>query len=634
MTRFWKLELAAACLLLIAGSWLVPYRFPTTGLVAGASSEVGFNNAVSYAWYVAFLLVPAFIVARVYGPTLNRARTSSTPDRHGGRLFWIFSAIALLHVVAFAALYFYKGRLFFSEALYFQIVLLRMVAGDRPYLDVSFYYGPSMIYPAFWLSKVMSPQAAYAVWYTATYVSGLAVLMVVLRRILKSDTATARWFVLLSIGFLNPWNGLNVTLVRYLVPSLVLLLVADAVWMGGARRLLAAAGALAFALTYSFDLSALSLAATTVFLAVVLLEPSLRPLLDRFSGFMYAEPPAAGGVEPAVPRATVAMRAAAIVVPAGAAALAFFLAVDPTGTALRLYPEVALSYAAGAHNNPIYPNLPFLTLVALSIVATAFTLAWAADARAGRSTAFAVAFLALMVVTERGAFAVSEPAHIALYALPAILLCLFWSVRLQDGARFRRWIAAAVVVGLLVPVQYFQSSQFWPLVAGGLNMVTNVEASQSGGARATQPVAQTLFDLVRCGGNDHPYVMLNLEYYSQPVYQREHLRYVSYFPMPITARTPAGMERMIDQVRAARAIVIARPADLGPYVPAQPSTGIVKALDLVTGAPSAGSKLARDLGRNQHRLFEPFTDFVRTEYRPLCERDGLVAYGPRAAARP
>jgi hypothetical protein len=630
MTRFWKLELTAACLLLIAGAWLVPYRFPTTGLVAGASSEVGFNNAVSYAWYVAFLIVPAFIVARACVSTLNRSRTVQIADRNGSRLLWIFGVIALVHIAAFAALYFYKGRLFFSEALYFQIVLLRMVAGDRPYLDMSFYYGPSMIYPAFWLSKVMSPQAAYAVWYTATYVSGLAVLMVVLRRILKSDKATAWWFVLLSIGFINPWNGLNVTLVRYLVPSLVLLLVADAVWMGGARRLFAAACALAFALTYSFDLSALSLAATIVFLAVALLEPSLRPLLNRVSALMHVARPANLSAEPEVPPATVAVRAAAIVVPAVAAALAFFFAVDPTGTALRLYPEVALSYAAGAHNNPIYPNLPFLTLVALSIVATAFTLAWATDGRAGRSTAFAVAFLALMVVTERGAFGVSEPTHIALYALPAILLCLFWSVRLQDGARFRRWIAAAVVVGLLLPVQYFQSSQFWPLVAGVLRLGTNVEASQTRSARNTQPIEQTLVDLVRCGGDTQPYVMFNLEYYSQPIYQGERLRYVSYFPMPITTRTPAGMERMIGEVRAARAIVIARPADLGPYVAAPASSGVVKALDLVSGGPSAGSKLAGELARNQHRLFEPFTDFVRTEYRPLCERDGLVAYGPSA----
>jgi hypothetical protein len=628
MTRLWKLELAIACVVLIAGCWLLPYRFPPSGFVAGASSEVGFNNAVSYAWYFVFLIVPAFIVARGHASKLDRARSRLTTDRNPGRLFWIFAVVAVLHVIAFAALYFYKGRLFFSEAIYFQIVLLRMVAGERLYLDMSFYYGPSMIYPAFWLSKLMSPQAAYAVWYTVTYVSGLGVLLFVLRRILKSDGATVRWFVLLSLGFINPWNGLNVTLLRYLFPSFVLLLMADAVWIGGTRRLLIAAIVLAFALTYSFEVSAISLAATLVFVAIVFMEPWLRPVLDRVQRLIRIDPPLSRDVEPAARPVVVVTRAASVVAPALGIALAFFLAVDSTGMALRMYPDIAISYAAGAHNTPIYPNLPFLTLVGLSIVATASTLIGSGDRTAGRSTAFALAYLALMVVTERGAFGVSEPTHIALYALPAILLCLFWTVRLDDGAVFRRWIAAAVVIGLLAPVQYFQSSQFWPLVARVLRVRTNGETNRTGGAVSSRTVEQTLTDLVRCGGTKQPYLMLNLDYFSQPVYQGEHLRYVGYYPMLITSRTPAGINQMIDEVRAHRAIVIAKPADLGPFVPTAGSTGVIKMLDLVSGAHSAGSNLAEDLGRNQHRLFEPFTAFVRTEYRPLCERDGLVAYGP------
>ena len=632
MTRFWKLELAIACAVLIAGSWLLPYRFPPApALVAGASNEVGFNNAVSYAWYVAFLIVPAFIVARAYASKLRRGGVRAAPDRDRRRLWWIFVAVALLHVAAFGALYLHKGRLFFSEAIYFQIVLLRMVAGDRPYLDVSFYYGPSMIYPALWLSKLMSAQAAYAAWYVATYVAGLGVLLVVLRRLLKSDAAAAGWFLLLSLGFINPWNGLNVTLVRYLFPSLVLLLVADAVWSGGFRRLLTAALALGFALTYSFDLSAISLGAIFVFLAMALLEPWLRPLLDWVNGWVRSERPRSGAVEPGVPPATVAARGTLIVAPAFALALAFFLAIDPTGTALRMYPDIAISYASGAHNMPVNPNLPFLTLVGLSIVATAFTLAWATERTAGRSTAFAVAFLALMIVTERGAFGVSESTHIALYALPAILLCLFWSVGLDRGAAFRRWIAVGVVLGLLAPVQYFQATQLWPFVAGVLTLRASAAAPQAAGmpVAAVRPIELTLRDLVRCGGTTHPYLMLNLDYYSQPVYQSENIRYVGYYPMLITSRTPAGIERMIGDVREHRAIVIARPEDLGAFVPPAASTGVIKVIDLIVGAPSNGSKLTELLVRNQHRLFEPFTEFVRTQYQPVCERDGLVAYGPR-----
>jgi hypothetical protein len=149
-------------------------------------------------------------------------------------------------------------------------------------------------------------------------------------------------------------------------------------------------------------------------------------------------------------------------------------------------------------------------------------------------------------------------------------------------------------------------------------------------AVSNRPIEQTLTDLVHCGGKNHPYLMFNLDYYSQPVYQAQNLAYVGYFPMLIAARTHAGIERMIQDVRSHHAIVIARPVDLGVFVPPSPSAGVLEVLDVVSGGPTAGSKLAEALGRNQHRLFEPFTDFVRSEYRPMCERDGLVAYGPRS----
>ena len=628
MTRFWKLELVVAFALLVSGSWLLPYRFPPPlGEVVGASNEVGFNNGVSFAWYLVFLAVPAIILARAYAATLAAGR-SPAPDRRVSLVVSVFAAVAALHILAFAALYLYKGRLFFSEAIYFQIIVLRMVAGERPYLDVSFYYGPTMIYPAYWLTKVMSPQAAYFVWYTATYVAGLGVLLVVMRRLLKSDKAAASWFVFLALGFVNPWNGLNVTLVRYLLPSLVLLLVADAVWVGGARRLAVAIAALGFALTYSFDVAAISFAAALVFLVVALMEPWLRPMLDGLQALAGADRRPGGQPEERMAAAAVASRGAIVLVTALAAALAFFLAIDPTGTALRLYPEIALSYASGAHNMPVYPNLPFLTLVAFSIAAAALTLALATGRAAGRSTAIGVAFLALMLVTERGAFGVSEPTHIALYALPAVLLCLFWSVRLERGAVVRRWVASALLVGLLAPVQYFQGKQLWPFVAGVLRLRPMTVAPADGAVAGVRPIEESLTELVHCAGTGRPVLMLNLDYYSQPIYQRQHLRYVGYYPMLITARTPAGIERMIDEVRAAAAVVIARRADLDPFVAPPRSSGVLEVLDLISGGPNEGSRLGAVLLKNQHRLFEPFLEFVRREYRPICDRDGLVAYGP------
>ena len=59
--------LGASLAALVAGAWFLPYQFPPSEFVAGASFEVGFNNSVSYVWYLAFLAVPA-ATAAVHGP--------------------------------------------------------------------------------------------------------------------------------------------------------------------------------------------------------------------------------------------------------------------------------------------------------------------------------------------------------------------------------------------------------------------------------------------------------------------------------------------------------------------------------------------------------------------------------------
>lgn len=623
MSRGRQVVLVVSIAVLVAGACLLPYRFPPSGFVVGASSEVGFNNAVAYEWYAALLLVPGFIAAAAFASKLSPRQLVPT-DRPTVRLAWGFGVVAALHVLAFAALYVYKGRLFFSEANYFQIVLLRMVAGDRLYLDVQFYYGPSMMYPAYWLTNIMSPQAAYAVWYTANYVAGLAVLLEVLRRLLKSDAMALRWFVLFSIGLVNPWNGLNATFVRYLFPTLVLLWMADAVWRGGTRRIARAIAALAFALTFSFDMAAASLAAAVVFLGAALMEPALRSLAAR----LWADAPVdTDARDSAPPTPVIVSRGAILLGGALLAALAFYLAVDPSGTALRMYADTAVSYAAGAHNMPVSPTLAFLTMVGVSIVATGLALAHFGKAHDQHARLIMLALLALAVATQRGAFGVTDPVHITFYALPLVLLCLSASTWLVHGRSFRNRVAAAVVLGMALPVQYYHATQLWPIVSKLHRTVATTPASSQPGA-PTRAVEETLTDLVRCGGTTRPYVMWNLDYYSQPVYQREKLRYAGYYPMLITTRTHDGIARMISDVRREGAIVIARPDDVAAFQPTPQHTGIMKLVDGLVGAATNGSALGEVNARSAHRLYEPFANFIKSEYRPICAEDGLVAYAP------
>src|SRR5437868_852669 len=252
----WLLLLVLSCLL-VYGTWILPYRFPPRQFVIGASYEVGFNNAVSFFAYL--ICVPCLaLVASALLPQPSVAPIPRQTPRFADRVAFVVIAG---HVLLFAALYAYKGRFVFAEGLYFQSLLYRMSTGEIPYRDFSFYYGPLMLYPAYWLSRLVSLDFAYGIWFITTYTVGLVFLHVLVRFILNEERARAFWFVLLALGLFNPLTGLNETFTRYLLPSMVFLAAGGFMVRGGGGRALAASLLLAAATAYSFEVAALSVAA-------------------------------------------------------------------------------------------------------------------------------------------------------------------------------------------------------------------------------------------------------------------------------------------------------------------------------------------------------------------------------------
>jgi hypothetical protein len=616
--------LPAALVVLVAGACLLPYRLPPLRFVTGASFEVGFNNTVAYVWFLLFLPVPVVFAARLLGrgaPATGRAEGSGR--RTAGRLLLL---IVAAHVLLFAAVWAYKGRFIFAEALYFQMLLYRMTLGEVPYVDFAFYYGPSMLYPAYWLTRVVGLDAGYALWFVATYVAGLVALHALLGAALPSARARTAWLLLLAAGLLTPWTGLNVTFLRFLLPSVVFLGVARGLERGGAARLGLATLALTFALLYSFEVAALSVGATLLLAGARLAARPLGALVPALGRLIGAEAQrgaaAAANLSPPVLLGRAFGPLVAALLGAG---LAFF-AIDPSGRALRLYPEIALSYSAGAHNVPIYPNLPFLTLAGLTVFAAAVGLH--AIIRRGATTEGPVlaAYLLFAFLTQRGAFGVSEPTHFAFFGLPTLLLGLFLTRDLAAGARARTALATAALVGLVLPLQYYHATQLAPFFAGSRG--PGGAGAGLAGRFAGATVEAALTEAVQSVGAGRPYVMYDLDYYSLPVYRQLSLRYPTYYTMLINARTPEGIVRTIAEVRAARAIVVIRREDLWGGAPPVRAGALRRIVDTLSGAHTVGSDLAGLLGSSKARLVLPFLEFVRREYRPLWEGHGLVALGP------
>lgn len=605
-----QLILGALTICLLAGTCLLPYRFPPRYFVVGASYEVGFNNTISFLAYLLFVPLLALVTARLLpAPTEGLPTTLSWKVSRGSHV--VAAVVILAHAVLFAGLYAYKGRFVFGEGLYFQSLLYRMTRGEVPYIDFSFYYGPLMLYPAYWLTRLLGLDAGYGLWFVTTYLVGLLFLYLVVGFCVRDARATAVWFTFLALGLFNPLTGLNVTFTRYLFPSAVFLAAAEFLRRGGWTYGAIATAILAAALTYSFEVAALGVGVTGLL------------------GLGYLVSSRALDATPTARQ--VLSRGVALLVAATIVCVVVFFVVDPSGRSLIEYPGVASSYSGGAHNVPIYPHLPFLAL-ALVTVGVLAALTRIALGHLGNPLMPGIAAYAILaMVTERAAFAAAEPSHFAYFGLPIVLVGLFATSCFARARAFQAGLVAALLVGIMLPMQYYYLTEFLPFFAQRLGLSVAGAAGPSDSppsAAGTMSLDEQLRDAVRTLGTERPYLMYEMEYYSLPVYRDMGLRYAIYNTMLITARDHVGIRRAIDEIRARHAIVIVRKQNLAGLESPRRSTGVWRLLDTLSGAHTNGSDLNAILLKSKTHLNEPFLEFVQTEYRPLYDQGGLVAYGP------
>lgn len=615
---------------LLVGTCVIPYRFPPKDFVVGASFEVGFNNAISYLSYVAFIPFLALVAARLLAsPGHELPATLSWKSSRFSR--WVGAVVILAHVVLFTVLYAYKGRFVFAEGLYFQSLLYRMTQGDIPYVDFSFYYGPLMLYPGYWLSRWLGLDAGYGVWFVTTYIVGLLFLYTLLCFCAANARAAALWFVFLAFGLFNPLTGLNITFTRYLFPSIVFLTVATFLQRGGWRRALVASVSLATAVIYSFEVAALSVGATLLLcLAYAVNHGTWTTWVGQVQQIVFDRRlQQHSQAEPARPAAAqVLSRTILLLVTAGTICAASFLLIDPSGAALRSYPGIAQSYSGGAHNVPIYPHLPFLALTTVTVAALAAVI-WIASQSPDVLAAGALAYATVALVAQRAAFGAAEPSHFAYFGLPIFLIGVFVATRAGQQRAAQAVLAAVLLVGIMLPMQYYHLTEFLPFVAQRIHLSASVAAAPAEVPESGATLEQSLRDVVDALGSNHPYVMYEMEYSSLPVYRDFRLRYPMYSTMLITARDAAGIREAIDEVLASRAIVIIRKQDLHELDRPRRSTGLWRVLDLFSGAHTGGSELNALLLQSKTRLMSPFLEFVQTEYLPLYDRQGLLAFGPK-----
>jgi hypothetical protein len=170
---------------------------PATDAVSQAV-EAGYSNRVAYLVAVVWMgvsLVGAFWLAR--GGTGATAGPVTLPDRPHGKADLVLPALILLTI---AVLFFPPAQALTGPRLEESIhlnAIHRMRAGDVPYRDFEFLYGPLMLYPAYWWTNIFG-------WSLGAYYSYIAMLELVV-------------MLALSVPVLRHFRGLTTQLAVYLL---------------------------------------------------------------------------------------------------------------------------------------------------------------------------------------------------------------------------------------------------------------------------------------------------------------------------------------------------------------------------------------------------------------------------------
>jgi hypothetical protein len=284
---------------------IVPYWFPVDPSVASAASAAGYSNAAAYVLVVIWSLA---LVAAAGRTAAGRAaagrtaagllaRTADEPERHdasgveapdapNGPAGWHRVVEVAIVCAGVAAVYFPWSLSRYGpyiEDNAFTTLLYRMHAGQLPYRDFEFLYGPLMIYPAHaWMRWFGYSLTSYYGFLCLQEAVQYGILLLVLQRYLPDFRRRLPAFLLLASFVLNTYLGLNYNGLRRLLPVYVMLLVASR--PASTPALLAAAAVLGTLLAYSHEYGAACLLALLAIFALRLRdEPRFAVLLRGVS---------------------------------------------------------------------------------------------------------------------------------------------------------------------------------------------------------------------------------------------------------------------------------------------------------------------------------------------------------------
>jgi hypothetical protein len=613
---------------LLYGVFIAPYHLAKPSSIISASTLTGFNNYSAFLLYCLFLLPTAGTLAWIFRQwsvepfigNIQEPRTLPTP------MVW---AVLAGHLAVFSVLFLVRGSFVFGESIYFQHILARMDAGATLYRDVNFLYGSVMVYPAYWLAHAVSIPQAYGLYFVAMYLAGLYLLWLCIQAVAGGRQDADRLFLLFSVGLFNLMLGMNYIFLRHLLPMAAVFLAWSYLDRRKAGYGIGAVIVTFLALTFSTEMGGLAIVSVLCLGAIRLVTPWVSKLLIRFTGWPAAYHMVSCRAE--TDGLQDFLRVVGLCLVALLGFVSVFYMIDPSFHAFFESLRPVISYSAGGGNHPIYPSLPILSLLVVSVTVLAlavrslFSQAWRPEGE------LILALLILSVLMQRPAFGKPDVLHIAYSGLPIFLLSLLAVPARARRIRLRTWCLGVLVIGIMLPIHVHNLFMLKPYFEKKLTGWKVSGAMAPTGSMPKASIQDSLRHAVSYFGDKQPFYLHGIRYYSLPVVLEFRLKQVPYVTSLEETFTFQEIEQVIHELRGSRAVVIALRSDL--HQPTPPSFGGWEdVLYQLTASPLPGSRMFAEVVAANVALREPLREFLASSYDVVFEEGELVGLLPRRSS--
>ena len=248
-----------------------PYWFPVKQGVASAASQVGYNNHIAYLLVIlwAGIGVVLFALCERFGGFRSPARVSDygavSDSRPIAKKYKFYIAEIITVAIVVASLYFPAFLSKYGPYIEDQVflnALHRMNAGQQPYADFEFLYGPLMIYPAyFWIELFGYSMTSYYSYMAILEALTFLALIAILQTYAPKLATRLVVFFIISIFLFNTLLAPNQNGLRKLFPIFIMLLITKN--PGSLRVASTSAFLIGIQLTYSHEYGIAVLAAIT-----------------------------------------------------------------------------------------------------------------------------------------------------------------------------------------------------------------------------------------------------------------------------------------------------------------------------------------------------------------------------------